>query len=192
VFYLVQRVSAKNNRSLNQDAGGFWKSDPSIFEFEYMGSAEFEFGEVPQARRRLLDLLAQYKLKHETITIEGFNIDIAYERGDKDWPTFFTEWVRGCINPADAYRYSNTKEYPHNFFERFERGAGASLIPPLSDYEKKRTKETRETAKFWHERNANQLYWSLEDNFLFAFTETGLMPLFLAEAKVAVTAHGVE
>jgi hypothetical protein len=157
-----------------------------------MGSAEFEFGEVPQARRRLLDLLAQYKLAHQTITIEGFRIDIAYEIGDEDWEARFREWVVVCTDQTDAYRYRTTKEYPHNFFERFERGAGASLIPPLSDYEKKRSKEAREAAKFGHERNANQLYWSLEDNFLFSFTDTGLMPLFLAEAKSALTAHGVE
>ena len=192
MFYLVQQVSVQNSRGLNRAAGRFWKSDPSIFDFEYMGSAEFEWGEVPQARRRLLNLLAQYKLAHETITIEGFSIDIAYEIGDEDWEARFREWVTGCINPGDAYRYGSTKEFPHNFFERFERGVGAILIPPLSDYEKKRSKEAREAAKFWHESNANQLYWSLEDNFLFSFTETGLMPLFLTEAKQVVTTHGVE
>lgn len=72
-IYLVQRGHFKDTKM------GDIVGVDSLIEFEYMGSAEFEFGALSDSMRRIVKDLGDYQFKK----IE--NLEIAIRSGDEKW-----------------------------------------------------------------------------------------------------------
>lgn len=168
-FYLIQRVPSKS-----YSAQRFWSDRESTFHLDYMGSAEFEFGTVPASLKRLLELIKNDQIKLETIEVEGKQIDIAYPDTGDSPIDYFRDWVARGID-----RKISTKEYPSYFFG-YLTGQDPRANP-------KRKKEA--SAYAWQMEDINALFWSLEDDVLFGFTEGGNVPKFLAEAREVVASR---
>lgn len=69
-YYLVQRLSLNEHPFERQQ--GFDR----VFSCEYMGSAEFEFGTVPQALKRLRE--APVEARALEVTIDGVSREVHF------------------------------------------------------------------------------------------------------------------
>lgn len=68
-FWLIQRGMFRNNET---STGLFGGSSGNLIDPEYMGSAEFEFGAIPKAYRRIMGQYEKYKLhKTDLVTVRG-------------------------------------------------------------------------------------------------------------------------
>ena len=65
-FYLIQRGTF--NKNLKEATALFGSSSSYLIDPDYMGSAEFEFGAIPKAYRRIIHQYSDYKLHITDIT----------------------------------------------------------------------------------------------------------------------------
>ena len=68
-FYLIQRGTF--NKNLEQATEFLGCSSKHLIDPDYMGSAEFEFGAIPRAFRRIIHKYSEYKLHITDIKTVG-------------------------------------------------------------------------------------------------------------------------
>lgn len=162
-FHLVQRlehrpeVEIENPTPLQRlfQAGGFGGRLNDLFVLDYMGSAEFEFGEVPRASKRLSDgkvaLLYNFEYEGPAGIVK---LDFLWRAKDDPPMLDWERWVKDGMD---------TKESPHELPHRLN---GTKPGWWRDDDDPPRTWETA-------------LYWSLGDDVMWGFSEDGYMRLLV-------------
>lgn len=156
-FWLVQRLNRDPLAEWQDRTGAFAgvKSNPfgygrmGDYSLDYMGAAEFEFGEIPKANNRLAE--ARNDLVLDEFSFKGHTFDRLYIGKEGDPTDEWIEWAEGSeldsgykIPPFDG------KERPYELQRRLDGEE------PFSD-------EGWRTA----------IWWALRGNVLWAFKEDG-------------------
>lgn len=163
--------------------GGFNKETMDlfrpIFRFDYMGSAEFEFGAVPKAVQSMMATISE-------ITTSSFEIDL----GDVD----FREWDKKYFNkPTRGQKksvYVIAKKSHHEDAHRYIRSLLKSPPPDLKEDSRFRNGllEPKDPKESWLKGVEG---WFDIDNCLFFFTDKkmfdGVWGLFAEEPKEKVS-----
>ena len=109
-FYLIQRGTfAKDlNREFTGLAGASYNG--RLIDLDYMGAAEFEWGAIPNAYRRLMYHYEEYKL-HVTdlVTVRGVPFSIFCK--DKDYPTILKAIKEYIENPYPLKEFPALREH---------------------------------------------------------------------------------
>lgn len=93
-FYLVQRcLPARNYQALGFRRNPFGYGGMGAFELDYMGSAEFEFGAIPESYNRLYKAGDAGNLGHGEVEINGKVIEFVNIHSDGDPSAALTNWV---------------------------------------------------------------------------------------------------
>jgi hypothetical protein len=162
-FYLVQRIQrswhadhkpSENASPLMKVRNLFGNGTLGDYDLEYMGSAEFEFGAIPEALKRLKDAGKNGLILREW-EYGGHVLDFLYRHKDGEPFEAWANWAEG--NKHDPPFYG--KETP---FELRDRLAGKE--PPSWARGEWRT----------------HVYWALNANVMWAFHEAGHLPRMLA------------
>ena len=66
-FWLIQRAEGWNENPV-EDITGFAGGRDNLLHLDYMGSAEFEFGAIPKAFRRIMGEFDEYSISQSSIT----------------------------------------------------------------------------------------------------------------------------
>lgn len=110
-FWLLQRVKYEPTPGRR-----FWSDAPSNFYPEYMGSAEFEFGAMPESLKRLVPIADS--LVFERVVLRGASFDIVHKPSDTGAASEFGAWLDATLAPDR--RGATTKEWPWAFIARLE------------------------------------------------------------------------
>lgn len=161
-FYLVQRVSHRPGRP----ARGIFASNPfgygdiGDYELDYMGSAEFEWGAIPESWDRFAKAGGK-GLDVAEHTYNGHVLDFLWIKKNGEPFDDFERWAEG--RPKDSYG-GEYQERPFYGKERpFELEARLNGEAPPAHSGEWRT----------------ALYWALDDNVMWGFKEDGHMERFL-------------
>lgn len=181
-FYLVQRIKrswradnpARDGESpLAKIRNPFGNGTLGDYDLDYMGAAEFEFGAIPEAFKRLQD--AGKKISLVEWEYGGHILDVLYR--DKDGEPFedWTRWAEG--RPLHPYNGRELSERPFYGKER----------PYELETRLNGEKPPRHSGEW-----GTHIWWALGENVMWAFHEDGHLPKMLESlgATKAVTLRG--
>jgi hypothetical protein len=156
-FYLTQRLrfskfkSERNERSGKRLVNPFARKGFGDYELEYMGSAEFEFGAIPEAKERLA--AAGDGLMLAEFTYGEHRLDFLWIESEGEPFDVWKDWVEG---------------------RRWFDGRQESTIP-LEGQERPWELEKRlageQPPKYMYGSWSTDVWWGLEGNVLFAFAD---------------------
>jgi hypothetical protein len=160
-FWLVQRMSASPYAVQKESTGPlsgvtsnpFGYGRMGDYELDYMGAAEFEFGEIPKANNRLAD--AGKDLVLDEFSFKGHTFDRLYIGREGDPTDEWIDWAEG--RHVDPYNGETYKARPFDGKER--------------PYELERRLDGEEP--FGDEGWRTAIWWALKGNVLWAFKEDG-------------------
>lgn len=176
-FYLVQRLyespyrrdkpgSALSTKKGSNPFGGGRMGD---YQLDYMGSAEFEFGAVPEAGQRLAKAGKGLVLAEHNYG--GHLLDFLYIAKEGEPFDAFADWAEG-------------REYDEHTKKWYDVRPFDGKEPP---YELRQRLNGEDPPKYrdgkWHDA----LWWALRGNVVFGFHEDGHMEKWLASMLVAPT-----
>lgn len=115
-FWLIQRVEKWNDDPV-EEITGFAGGPANLLELDYMGSAEFEFGAIPRAYRRIMGEFEQYGIHQSTITnSNGVPLQI-YCKADmlQEIEEALKEYI------AKPYPMQENPRFPYGYSDRHPR-----------------------------------------------------------------------
>jgi hypothetical protein len=162
-FWLVQRIhrswradapADKPLSPLQKMGNPFGYGKLGDYELDYMGAAEFEFGAIPEAFKRLQDagkgiVLTEWEYK-------GHALDFLYIEKDGEPFDAWTDWAEG--RRRDEYSGKTYETRPFDGKERpyeLEERLNGATSPRFGDD--------------WR----THVWWALEENVMWAFKEDG-------------------
>lgn len=155
-FYLVQTLSYRPYRDhQRQFPKAKVKSNPfgygrmGDYELDYMGAAEFEFGAIPAANNRLANAGKKLVIEKD-VDFRGSKIDLIFNKKEGNPIPVMEEWAKGANKHMGPFC---GKERPYVFEARLKG-------------------EKRYNGEDW-DINHPALWWALEANVLWGFSEDG-------------------
>lgn len=179
-FYLCQRLrlapyarhkAAYPKAEVKSNPFGYGRMGD--YELDYMGSAEFEFGAIPEANNRLA--AAGRGLTLGTYAYNGFDLDFLWIADQGEPFAAFVNWAFGRYMKDDGTIVDNLKqgpfwgkEVPYELKERLDG---------------KSAEEVNRHSGEWQ----TALWWGLDANVIFGFKEDGHMEKWIESMGSAPT-----
>ena len=144
--YRIQRATIRKNESR--------KGLDSIIDLDYMGAAEYEFGDVPKSLRNIRESIEKYSMVHVTIYKKAITVFCTKEQMFET-PEYFNELATGKMyTKMDSYfdRYVKPSEHDTEWFKKH----------PLE-------------TNFWWDIDNDMMFWVTDEKFEAEF-ETVIQP----------------
>lgn len=116
--YLIQRLEQPRESPLPFNFGGGYKNGglseeamsllKNIFSFDYMGSAEFEFGELPRAFQFIARNHEKYNSMEFVVKTKENNKAMVYVLCNREDSSDVRDWIKK--KASDEYSMGHTKE----------------------------------------------------------------------------------
>jgi hypothetical protein len=118
-FWLVQRLEETPQRRYDNPFGGdtnVAKTLDAQFRLDYMGSAEFEFGAVPQSANRIHQVANRLKVVTQNVVTPVFEEPVHFictsEQEEETLPAW-QEWVKAPHSLEDTYYFRSRDKWPY-------------------------------------------------------------------------------